>query len=136
MSSSPVDAQNNPSTAWPHFLAGFLGLVRTRIELFSVELQEEKIRAHQTLLLLVIAVVFLGITVLLITIFVLALFWDTYRLWAIISMTLIYASIGLLALWIMRCQWQNSPRAFAMTMGEFEKDITMFAARAQDSVDE
>ena len=97
-------------------------LVRTRVELIATELEEEKERRKEMLVLAGIAALFLGLSLLLAAFFFVVLFWDTHRLLAAGGVTLLYAAIGVGALLRWRQKIRNSPPAFAMTLSEFEND--------------
>ncbi|MES2354708.1 MAG: phage holin family protein [Pseudomonadota bacterium] len=97
-------------------------LIRTRVELIATELEEEKERRKEMLVLAGIAALFIGMSLLLAAFFFVVLFWDTHRLLAAGAVTLIYAAIGVGALLRWRQKIRNSPPAFAMTSSEFESD--------------
>lgn len=104
------------------FIDGVLGSAQKRLQLLSIEVQEEKLRLVQ-LFIWVAAAVFAGMmTIALVTITVVSFFWDTARFAALGGATLFYA-IGLGVLW-----WQfrrylaRQPPPFAATLGELERD--------------
>ena len=53
--------------------------MQTRLELFSVELQEEKCRSVQTMLLTSAVITLTGTALILLTITVVVLFWESAR---------------------------------------------------------
>jgi uncharacterized membrane protein YqjE len=57
-----------------------------------------------------------------ITAFVVAYFWDTYRLTALGAVTLAYLLAGVLTLWRFWVRRQNDPKPFAATVAELERD--------------
>jgi uncharacterized membrane protein YqjE len=100
-------------------------LVCARAELIAVELQEERERAGQKLVLAVLAAVFLAMGMLLVAFLVVVLFWDSYRLLAAGGVTLLYLGIGAWALLRMREMNRTSPPPFAATMSEFKNDLQL-----------
>ncbi len=57
-----------------------LGTVQTRLELFSVELKEEKLRAGSFLFETVLAALFVGFGIVFLAVFLTVLLWDEHRL--------------------------------------------------------
>src|SRR5690606_18833069 len=75
------------------FADGLLGSLHDRVELFSVELQEEKLRFVQTLIW-VAAVVATGLLALVFgSLVLLAIFWETARVPVTIALALVYALV-------------------------------------------
>jgi uncharacterized membrane protein YqjE len=99
-----------------------LKLVHNRFELFTVELQEEKIRLFD-LLLRVAAVVVLGfMTLIAATALIVVWLWDTSPVAVLAIVTLGYgltaAGIG----YSIQQRLKNGPPPFAGTLAEFKKD--------------
>ena len=109
--------------------ATLLALVCARAKLIAIELQEEKARAGQKLVLVVLAALFLAMVMLLAAFLVVALFWDTHRMLAAGGVTLLYLAIGGWALLRLRQMNHNSPPPFSATMGEFANDLRLLSGR-------
>jgi uncharacterized membrane protein YqjE len=109
-------------TAASSLLENVLASVRNRIQIFSIELQEEKIRAIQ-LLVWVAAMVFAGMmTLAFASLTVIYFFWENARLAALGGMTVFYA-IGLIVLWKkLQTYLARQPKPFEATLSELEKD--------------
>lgn len=99
-----------------------VGLVRTRIELAAVEYTEERDRLATQLMLMVAAVGCLLFALLFAAGAVVAVFWDTYRLAAIIGVAIFFTLAGGIMLWRRQEIANTSPLPFAATVGELEKD--------------
>jgi uncharacterized membrane protein YqjE len=99
-----------------------LGLAQSRLQLFSLELESEKIRLVDTLikLAIVLAVAFIG---LLLAAFTVAMFvWEQAGFPGLLIMTgVILATAGIL-LWCLRSGLRKGPAPFAKTLAEFNKD--------------
>ena len=109
--------------------ASLLGLVRTRLELASVEFAEQRDRVQQQLTLLLAAMVMFMFAVLFVAMWVIAYYWDTYRLTAIAIVAVVFAAAGA-ALLALRSQAAGvAPTPFAATIAEFERDRAMLAGR-------
>ena len=109
--------------------ATLLALVCTRAELIAIELQEEKERAGQKLVLVVLAALFLAMGLLLVAFLVVVLFWETHRMLSAGGITLLYLGIGGWALIRLREMSRNSPPPFAATMSEFANDLRQLRGR-------
>jgi uncharacterized membrane protein YqjE len=109
--------------------ATLLALVCARAKLIAVELQEEKARAGQKLVLVVLAALFLAMGMLLAAFLVIVLFWDAHRMLAAGGVTLLYLAIGGWALVRLREMNHNSPPPFSATMSEFANDLKLLRGR-------
>ena len=97
--------------------------LHTRLALFATEFADEKLRLTRLLTSLITALFFLFTTLMLILLFVVALYWDTpYRLHAIAGLALLFL-IGTGIAWSrVRVQFQTGPRLFEASLGELYKD--------------
>ncbi|MBX3650140.1 MAG: phage holin family protein [Burkholderiales bacterium] len=102
----------------------FASILQTRLELLSTDIAEERSRLGSILLLSLVALfcVGVGVGVLLLTLLVVVLFWDTHRLAALGTLTVLFLAaggwIGGLALQRLR----NKPRLFEASIAELAKD--------------
>ncbi len=100
-----------------------LGLARTRVKLFSLELQEEKLRTINLAVWLCLALA-LGATGLLVAIGTLA-----WYLWQVsgyaglvgLAVALLIAAAGIV--WRLRREIVRGPAPFSATVAEFQKDL-------------
>lgn len=102
--------------------ANLLGTVHDRVELFAVELHEEKLRLMQLLLWLG-AIAFAGVMALtFVSLTLVYLFWDSARLAVLGGLALFYlAALGGVAL-AFRRYLARQPRPFASTLSELKED--------------
>lgn len=101
---------------------GLLGSVHDRVELFSVELQEEKQRFIQTLVWAA-AVFLLGLLALVFgSVALVLLFWDTARVAAIVSITSAYVLGMIVAAVGFRNFIKRQPRPFDATLRALKED--------------
>jgi uncharacterized membrane protein YqjE len=99
-----------------------LALVQNRIELFAVELQEQKVRLVKTLLLTALTV-FLGNTaVLVLTATVVVLVGEEAFKFVLIGLSLFYSLAALAAGLLLRRELRSAPPPFADSMSELKKD--------------
>lgn len=107
-----------------------LGIAHTRLELLATELEEERIRLTQMVLHGVLALFFFCMGVLLLTLLVVAAFWDSHRLAAIAAVSAVYLGIALLLAGSVNSKAKRKPRLFSASLAELGKD------RAQLSTEE
>jgi uncharacterized membrane protein YqjE len=99
-----------------------LALVETRIELIVVEFEEERARLGVLLLIGALAFVCLALGIALVTLFIIVLFWDTYRLEAIGGLAVLSLLAGGLLFRAMRTKAREQPRLFAASIAELRRD--------------
>lgn len=103
-----------------------LSIVRTRIELFSLEAGEEKSRLAALAALLCAALFFLALAVLVFSVTVALYFWPTpYRYTALWLMGLLYLVLGAGFAWTVRARLRDDPAPFSATLDELRRDITL-----------
>jgi uncharacterized membrane protein YqjE len=103
-------------------LSDFAALLQTRLELATTEFEEEAERLKQTLLLGAISLFFLAVGVILLTLFIVVLFWDTHRLAALGAVTVFYIVIGAAVGLAAKSKMAGIPKFLSATMAEFDKD--------------
>lgn len=102
---------------------------RTRFELFSLELAEQKTLVLRLVLAMVVAMACLGMAVLVFTGWVIAAFWDTpHRLLAIALVGLFWLVVGGVAAWRAWRAVQQAPAPFELTLAELARDAHALGA--------
>jgi uncharacterized membrane protein YqjE len=109
--------------------ASLLGLVRTRLELASVELAEERDRVQYQMTSLVVAIAMFMFALLFAATWVIVYFWDTNRLTAIAVVAIAFAAAGAALLMLRSKAMSAAPMPFAATIAEFERDRAALAGR-------
>lgn len=74
-----------------------LVIFQTRLELLSIEVEEERLNIKQMLLYGSIALLFFALAIILLTAFVVVVFWDSYRLQVLAGFVVLYSVAGALA---------------------------------------
>jgi uncharacterized membrane protein YqjE len=108
-------------------LKGYFGtwveVLRVRLELLSTELEEERLRLLQVLVLGVAALFCLALGAMLLNFLVIALFWETtYRLVVVGSLALLYVLAGVFMGLAARRKLRQKTKIFATSLGELAKD--------------
>jgi uncharacterized membrane protein YqjE len=99
-----------------------LAIFQTRLELLSNEVEEERLRIEQMLLYGSIALFFFGLAIMLVTAFIVVLFWDSQRLLVLGCLAVLYFVAGLLV-WnaLLRVAREKS-RLFSASLAELASD--------------
>jgi uncharacterized membrane protein YqjE len=101
---------------------GVLGSLQERVELLSIELQEEKLRVIQTLAWIA-AAMFLGALALIFASATLVyLFWESGRLFALVGLTVCYTVATIAAVIRLRRFLARLPVPFEATLDELKRD--------------
>ena len=100
-----------------------IATLHTRLELASVEIEEEFGR-YASYFLLSLFALFCGIvSILLIILLVLILFWDSHRELALFGLIALFAIATLSIVLYLKSEFKNKPRLFAASHNELQSDI-------------
>lgn len=111
-------------------MAGTLLVIfQTRLALLSNEMEEERLHVGQMLLYGSIALLFFGLAIILLTMFVLVLFWDSQRLLVLGGFTALYFVAGLLAWNALRRMARERSKLFSTSLAELADDRDWLAPR-------
>lgn len=102
--------------------AAFLGLLHSHVELFGMELQEQKARTVSLLLFAGLALVFALLLLVGLSTLVLILVWDTYRLAGIIGLCLFYLLAALFCGLRLKAAIYDESSPFHATLEELSND--------------
>lgn len=100
-----------------------LGMLQTRLELAAVEIEEESRRTLGHFILALISLIFFGIALVLVSLTIILVFWETYRLQAAIGLALLFTAIGAFVAMKLRASFATKPRLLAATILELKKDV-------------
>jgi len=104
-------------------LAGtVLAIFQTRLELLSNEMEEERVRIEQMLLYGSVALFFFGLAIMLLTAFIVVLFWDSHRLLVLGGFTALFFVAGLLVLNELRRVAREKSKLFSASLAELADD--------------
>lgn len=102
-----------------------LGTARTRLDILATEIEEERLRLEQLLLIALAAAFCLAMALMLGVAFVVIYFWDTHRLAAVGLLGLAFLIIAAVLALVLRAKAKSRPKPFAVTRGELAKDAAM-----------
>ncbi|MFN0160478.1 MAG: phage holin family protein [Burkholderiales bacterium] len=109
-----------------------LALLRTRLELLGIEVAEERARVVELTLLALAAAFCVALALLMLNVLVLAWFWDSHRVAAILALIVIYAIAGLVCIVRLKMQLAARRPLFEATMTELKSDLEALARARQD----
>jgi uncharacterized membrane protein YqjE len=102
-----------------------VAMLHTRLELASVELQEEAQRLLGYLVWALLSLFLFGVAIGMVALFVVVLFWESYRLEAIGGMALLFGAAAALIAVKLKASIAGKPRLMADTVAELRKDAMM-----------
>ncbi len=108
-----------------HLAQTLLGAAQTRLEILATEIEEERVRLEQMLLVALAAAFCFVMGVVLAIALVVVYFWDTHRLLAVGMLAAAFLAASLVLGLILRDKVKTRPKPFAITRGELAKDRAM-----------
>lgn len=102
--------------------ASSVAIVRTRLELLSTEVAEEKERFLSLLWLGMAALFFIGLGIIFAALLLTAALWENHRLLVLAILTLLFLGLGLAALSMALKQARSDSRLFSASLAELSKD--------------
>jgi uncharacterized membrane protein YqjE len=103
-------------------LSTLISVVSTRLELLANELQEERLWLTQMSLYALFAIFCFGMALLLLTIFIVVLFWDVNRLSVLGGLSILFIVLGTLMANMLRVKAMSRPKLFSVSIAELSKD--------------
>ena len=113
-------------------LVGLSSALHTRLELFVTELEEERERIKQSIVLALLAFFGLSLGVVLLMIFAVVVFWEQGWIAAIGILALIYMTVGASAALTLRKKILSRPELFPSTIAELGKDRDRLKASTRE----
>lgn len=116
------DAGSGLIASVKRLLSTLISIASTRLELLANELQEERLRFTQMLIFALFALFFFGLGILLLTVFIVVLFWDDHRLAVTGVLTVVFFASGLLMVLLLRSKAKKKSRLFSASLAELARD--------------
>lgn len=111
------------------FAATLVAMAQTRLELLSADLEEEREHFFSLLVLSLVTLFFLGVGMVLAAVLLVAVFWDTHRLWVLGSLAGLFLAAGVAAWMFALHKAKTKPRLFAASLSELLKDRQQLISR-------
>lgn len=99
-----------------------VAILRTRLELLSVEVAEEKERFLTLLWLGVAMLFFIGLGIVFASVFLTVLFWQSHRLLVLGVLTLLFLGLGFATLVMVLNKSRSDSKLFSASLAELSKD--------------
>jgi uncharacterized membrane protein YqjE len=109
--------------------ATLVAMAHTRLDLLSVDLEEDRVQFVSLLVLMLAALFFLGVGVVLAAILLVVALWDTHRLLALGTLAGFFLTVGTVAWEFALHKARTKPRLFASSLLELIKDRQQLASR-------
>ena len=126
---SPGDTGAGIVQSLRNLAATLVALLRTRFELLATEIEEERIRLLQLLFWAAGALFFLCVGILLLTLLLVVVFWDSYRIAAIAVLAGVFLAVGVgMAIGVRNRMYARS-RIFSASLDELARDKDQLTSR-------
>ena len=109
--------------------ATLLAVAHTRLELLSVELEEEWVRVSSILTWSLVALFFSGIGIVFTTLFLVFALWDTHPLLALGIPAVLFLLLAGLAWRVAMVKVRGKPRPFGASLAELSQDREQLTSR-------
>lgn len=114
--------------------AALLSIVRTRLELFSLEASGQKAQLMSMLALAFGALLFATLAILVFSIALALFFWPTdHRYTALFCLALAYLVVALALFWYVRRRLTQAPLPFSATLEELKRDVALVESLREPS---
>ena len=110
-------------------LGSFAEILHTRVDILSLELEEAGWLIGQLIFYILISVFFLGLGLLVLTLFIVKASPEIYQLYVLGGFAILYLSISVIAVLLVRRMLKTKPRLFATTLSELDKDRKRLGGR-------
>jgi uncharacterized membrane protein YqjE len=105
--------------------ANLIAILQTRIDLAATEVEEESLRYFTYLVLALAALFCVGMAVVLGTMLLVVLYWESNRTGVLLALMLLFAAAGALLGLRVRSLYQQKPKLLNHTMSELARDADM-----------
>ena len=99
-----------------------LGICRTRLDLLSNEIEEQRVWLSSVLLWALIALFCAAIGIVLVTLFVVVVFWDSNRLLTLFILAFLFLLVAIFSSRVALNKAQAKPKLFSASLAELSKD--------------
>jgi uncharacterized membrane protein YqjE len=107
-----------------------VGIVHTRLELLSTDIAEEREHLITHLMLVLVALFCLGVGVVLLTILIVVVFWESHRLLALGGLTGLFLALSAGVGWLAVYKIRTKPRLFEASLAELSKDRQQLTSKS------
>jgi uncharacterized membrane protein YqjE len=122
-SESGADGGRGPGlfASLPRLLTTTIEILHTRVDIVVTELEEERERMRELVVFGVLTLFFASFGLVLLTLFIIVVLWDAYRVYAVGGFALLYIGLGILAGVEVRRRLKAQPRLLATILEDVSK---------------
>jgi uncharacterized membrane protein YqjE len=102
--------------------ASIASTVDTRVQLAALEFAEERDRARDRLVLVLIAAIAAGLALIALNALIVAVLWDRFGWGSLLGLTALWGAVAGIAVWRLAQASRREQGPFAATLAEFERD--------------
>lgn len=111
------------------FVATLVAIIHTRLDLLSTDLEEDRAHLLSLLVLALATLFFIGVGMVLVSLLLAAIFWDTHR-FLVLGALAGFFLLGGVATWCIAVRKMRAkPRLFSASLGELIKDRDQLNSR-------
>lgn len=110
-------------------LSTLTSVASTRLELLANELHEERLHLEQMLLYFFSALFCFAMTIMLLTVFVVVLFWDDHRLLVLGGAAAVFLVLGLMVVKRLQKIAREKSKLFSVSLAELGRDREQLGSR-------
>jgi uncharacterized membrane protein YqjE len=126
---APGEAGSGILRSLRNLAASLVALLQTRLELLVTEIEEERLRLLQLLFWAAAALLFFAMGLQLLVLLLVVLFWDSYRVTAIVVLAVIFMALGIFTAIRVRSHSHARHRLLTTSLGELAKDKEQLTPR-------
>jgi uncharacterized membrane protein YqjE len=112
--------------------ATLVAIMRTRLQLLAVDLEEDSARLLNIAKLTLIMLFCFGVAVMLLTILITVIFWDSHRILVLSTLACLFMLAGFIIAWHIQRKIAQKPSLFASSLSELVKDWQSLDIHARD----
>lgn len=105
-------------------------MVKTRVDIVSTEIEEQREWLQHLTLLAIAAAFCLSLGLILLTLFIVVLFWDSARLWVLGGFSVLYLGGGIVLAILLKGRMKAKPRFLSSTSAELARDYNTLQPNA------
>jgi uncharacterized membrane protein YqjE len=111
------------------FLASWVAVIKTRVEIVSLEIEEQREWLESLILMAVGALFCLSLGLILLTLLIVVIFWESHPLWVLGAFSFLYLACGTALALTLRQKLKDKPKIFSSTASELGKDYAALQPR-------
>ena len=121
--------QENLLASFKNIISTGIEIFETRLELLSMDIQIAQVKFITLVVLIACAIFFVFLGVVLLSLMVVIIFWESNKILALGLLALVFLLIGLIFSYVVYQSFRTMPRLFEASLGELSKDREYLSSR-------